>query len=347
MPAPGATFAAQTPTSASATAEQKAVRALEEEYRLAKVQGDVASLERLLDDAVVSTNQMGTMRDKAELLELSKASRVDLLSVDSADVRISGDLATVTGKQTEVNAAGAEPVLYTRIWRKAGSTWRLFSVTQFRDPNPTSLADGSNVYAVAPRRALRFEYELYRNDALLGRPSVSTVSGERWRLQIPGEPPVTATASIAGEDAISLTLVPGRSSAPVPMLTLRGAEPADASWTSGTSTYRIRIRSVAIPTPSRVGPVRIGGDIRRPEIVHRVDPVYPQVAKDANVSGMVIVEIVIDETGAVSNAQIIRSVPMLDAAALDAVRQWRYTPTLLNGQTVSVITSVNITFATR
>ena len=97
--------------------------------------------------------------------------------------------------------------------------------------------------------------------------------------------------------------------------------------------------------PARAGPV--GGDVRRPELVKRVDPIYPQAAKDAHVSGMVIVELVVDEVGNVTDAKIVRSVPMLDAAALDAVRQWQYTPTLLNGSPVKLAMSVNVTFATR
>ena len=99
----------------------------------------------------------------------------------------------------------------------------------------------------------------------------------------------------------------------------------------------------AAPPPA--APVRVGGDIKRPEILKRVDPVYPAIAKAARVSGMVIVEAIIARDGSIKDAKVIRSVPMLDQAALDAVQQWRYTPTLLNGQPVEVIMSVNVTFA--
>jgi protein TonB len=60
---------------------------------------------------------------------------------------------------------------------------------------------------------------------------------------------------------------------------------------------------------------------------------------------MVIIEATIARDGTIKNAKVIRSVPMLDQAALDAVNQWRYTPTLLNNQPVEVIMSVNVTFA--
>jgi protein TonB len=97
--------------------------------------------------------------------------------------------------------------------------------------------------------------------------------------------------------------------------------------------------------PPPPAPVRVGGDIRRPEKIKHVDPVYPSIAKAARVSGMVIVEATIATDGSVRGARVIRSVPMLDQAALDAVAQWRYTPTLLNGQPVEVVMSVNVTFA--
>jgi len=103
--------------------------------------------------------------------------------------------------------------------------------------------------------------------------------------------------------------------------------------------------TIVAPKPPPQSPVRIGGDVRRPEKIKHVDPVYPAIAKAARVSGMVIVEATIATDGSVRGARVIRSVPMLDQAALDAVNQWRYTPTMLNSQPVEVIMSVNVTFA--
>ena len=102
---------------------------------------------------------------------------------------------------------------------------------------------------------------------------------------------------------------------------------------------------IVAPQAAPNAPVRVGGDIRRPEKVRHVDPVYPPIAKHARVAGMVIVEATIGADGSVRGAKVIRSVAMLDRAALDAVTQWRYTPTLLNGQPVEVIMSVNVIFA--
>jgi len=92
-------------------------------------------------------------------------------------------------------------------------------------------------------------------------------------------------------------------------------------------------------------PLRIGGDIAEPKKISDVRPVYPQEARDARVQGIVILEITIDPQGEVSDAHVLRSVPMLDEPALDAVQQWRFTPTVLNGQPVSVVMTVTVNFS--
>ncbi|MGH9236580.1 MAG: energy transducer TonB [Vicinamibacterales bacterium] len=96
----------------------------------------------------------------------------------------------------------------------------------------------------------------------------------------------------------------------------------------------------AVPPP----PVRPGGVVRSPQKVHHVAPLYPPIAQQAKISGVVILEALIAEDGSVRDVKVLRSVPLLDAAATDAVRQWRFTPTLLNGVPVQVIMSVTVTF---
>ena len=90
--------------------------------------------------------------------------------------------------------------------------------------------------------------------------------------------------------------------------------------------------------------VRVGGDIKEPKKIKDVKPVYPEAAKAAGVQGIVIIEIIIGTDGAVNEAKVLRSVPELDRAAIDAVMQWKYTPTLLNGEPVKVIMTVTVTF---
>ena len=101
------------------------------------------------------------------------------------------------------------------------------------------------------------------------------------------------------------------------------------------------------PPPPPREPVRIGGQIRSPQKTHDVRPAYPQLALAARVQGIVIIEATIGADGRVINARVLRSVPLLDQAALDAVRQWEYAPTTLNGVAVPVIMSVTVTFTLR
>ena len=90
--------------------------------------------------------------------------------------------------------------------------------------------------------------------------------------------------------------------------------------------------------------MRVGSGIRTPQKVVDVAPVMPPEAVQANIRGVVIVEVVIAPDGAVRDAKILRSIPLLDRAALDAVAKWRYEPTLLNGVPVPVIIVVAVNF---
>jgi protein TonB len=98
------------------------------------------------------------------------------------------------------------------------------------------------------------------------------------------------------------------------------------------------------PPPPPPAPVRVGGNIKQPTKVKDVKPVYPAIAQSARVQGVVIIEATIGPNGAVQEAKVLRSIPLLDAAALDAVKQWQFTPTLLNGVPVPVIMTVTVNF---
>jgi TonB family protein len=105
--------------------------------------------------------------------------------------------------------------------------------------------------------------------------------------------------------------------------------------------------SAMTTTASRGQVVRVGGDIKEPRKIKDVRPVYPDDALAARIQGVVILEAVIAPSGSVSDARVLRSVPGLDQAAVDAVRQWEFTPTLLNGVPVAVIMTVTVNFTLR
>ena len=98
------------------------------------------------------------------------------------------------------------------------------------------------------------------------------------------------------------------------------------------------------PAPAPTGPIRPGGKVKYPEKVRDVRPVYPQMAILSRVEGRVIIEATIGVDGRVKDARIVRSKQLLDRAALDAVEQWVFSPTLLNGVPVPVLISIIVDF---
>ena len=101
------------------------------------------------------------------------------------------------------------------------------------------------------------------------------------------------------------------------------------------------------PPPPSPRPMRLHSGIVPPRKVVDVAPVYPAIAQQARRDGIVILETVIDAKGVVESVRVLRPVPLLDQAAVDAVRQWRFTPALLNGEAVPVVMTVTVNFTLR
>jgi len=98
------------------------------------------------------------------------------------------------------------------------------------------------------------------------------------------------------------------------------------------------------PPPPTTPILRQGGNVKAPKKIRDVAPVYPAIAQAARVQGVVILEAVIDVDGRVTDLRVLRSVPLLDQAAIDAVRQWVFTPTLLNNEPVRIVMTVTVAF---
>ena len=99
------------------------------------------------------------------------------------------------------------------------------------------------------------------------------------------------------------------------------------------------------PPPPTRGPVRIGGQIEAPALIRRVEPFYPPLAVQAHLQGMVILVAIIDREGKVEDVTVLRSAgPLLDREALLAVRQWRYSPLVLNGIRERFTLTVTLSF---
>jgi len=103
---------------------------------------------------------------------------------------------------------------------------------------------------------------------------------------------------------------------------------------------------VAPPAPVEPRPQRIrqGGEVEDALLVNRVVPEYPAIARTAHVSGMVVLHAIISKEGAVKELTYVSGPPLLVKAAMDAVRQWRYRPTMLDGEPVEVETTIQVVF---
>ena len=104
---------------------------------------------------------------------------------------------------------------------------------------------------------------------------------------------------------------------------------------------------VAPPSPPAAPPktpLRVGGVVQEAKLVRKVSPLYPDIARRARISGSVLLEVTVDEEGNVSDVKVLQGHPILSAEAVRAVRQWKYTPTLLNGEPLPVIAAVTVEF---
>lgn len=136
---------------------------------------------------------------------------------------------------------------------------------------------------------------------------------QQWQYAAPAEGPIAFTVTV-----------------PV------GAQATDAAASGTRAAPDGAVLSDGVP--------RVGGEIKPPIKVHHVSPVYPPDAQAARVQGVVILETRIEGDGTVSQVRVLRSVPMLDESAVEAVRQWRFTPTLLDGRPTPLIMTTTVNF---
>lgn len=166
----------------------------------------------------------------------------------------------------------------------------------------------------APRPALAVE-----TPAAVPLEAPSGVEAESMRLD---DAPRDGAAVSAGVDAATDGVASGVADGTSSGSSVEAAAPAEAS-----------------------GPFRVGDGIARPRKIKDVKPVYPQPAMASQAMGTVLIEATIGADGKVHNARVLRSVAALDQAALDAVRQWEYEPSRLNGVAVAVTMVIVVTFS--
>ena len=174
-------------------------------------------------------------------------------------------------------------------------------------------------------------------------------------LQAPSSAPTVESSSQGGTSQERPSeLLPAE---PIPVSRRQARPPVeeDAPTVSSSPTLQFRGTKPPDPPPSN-GPVdatndagsqrlRVGGVIPAPQKLFDVRPVYSENAQAAGIQGTIILGVVIGEDGAVTETVVLRSIPELDQAAVDAVRQWRFEPTLVNGEPVEVEMNVTVQFS--
>ncbi len=178
-----------------------------------------------------------------------------------------------------------------------------------------------------------------------------------YMLVAPAPPPPPAarvpTSAVNTERAAAAPNAPG--SAPDTIRTDTTPPAGDAMPDTGTPTSGIpeglgllpidrpTVPVIADP-PRQTGPVRLADLPVSPRKIVDARPLYPDIARSARVEGTVIMEAVLGTNGRVTQLRVLQSVPLLDQAATDAVRQWRYTPSLYGGRPVSVLMTITVRF---
>ena len=156
------------------------------------------------------------------------------------------------------------------------------------------------------------------------------------QITSPAKAPLEAPADIRPESIIEFSQSRGPD----------GAGDLDGSALGITGSVGPPVAALPPPPPPQPRPpVRPGGQIQPPRRIVNVAPVYPSIAQAARVEGIVEIDALIGEDGRVRNAKVIKGKPLLNEAALTAVRQWVFTPTRLNGEPVAVIMTVTVVFS--
>ena len=227
-----------------------------------------------------------------------------------------------------------DPIKESEIVLSISDEWRLAAPT---DHKPLLLAAMVHMARADLARNLPAEAIVHLDKAL-------DVLGEAEKIG-PSDPATRASRLAILKQRIPLTADPQERERLTEELKAGAREFSMTAQSGGVASGSSAIAPPPTPTPPfPANAVRVGGNVKPPTKIRSVDPIWPPVAQQARVQGVVILEVLIDEGGKVSDARVLRSIPLLDQAAIDAVRQWEFETTLLNGQPVPVIMTVTVQF---
>lgn len=184
--------------------------------------------------------------------------------------------------------------------------------------------------------------ETVKHPSRSGSVRITAISGP---LQVFTAPAKVPGRVVTGDEATAIPLLPDSTGA--------AAVASDYGIQGGTGDSIQMIPKLSPPASTRPKeiaaaakprPVPVGGKVQAAKLIKQVIPPYPALAKQARISGIVRLAAVIAQNGTIEQLQVISGHPLLIPAALEAVRQWTYQPTLLNGEPVQIITQIDVNF---
>jgi TonB family protein len=252
--------------------------------------------------------------------------------------------------------------------QKTAEATRLYQMAMADDANLTSARERLTALVGAEKVDVRAEegHGLLRETRTIAVKNAYGVEGfaEYWILLSPG-PTVRGVKFVTGDEELKafekdLEGVAFPDSFPE-ATELRLLRRGRLSCTHGAADCKLQLISsvgagteeIAATAPSVAGEaggltgfrIRIGGNVQAAKLLNRVQPAYPALARQTKVSGVVRMHVIIGKDGKVEQLEVISGHPLLVQSALDAVRQWVYSPTLLEGKPVEVETEIDVTFA--
>jgi protein TonB len=210
-------------------------------------------------------------------------------------------------------------------------------------PSPASESASQRVSTPSPAPAIA----VHTTEVVPSRPGKSIPSENKPNASTKEKAPSAAPAVPDMFGALNAHPVSSARATEGPREAAPSIDPGMAAGSETSALPALGASSVTLAPPAQPvpdGPVSVGGEVKPPKVVSAALPVYPAIARQANVEGNVVVRVVIDKAGNVSDVHAISGPPLLRQAAVDALRQRKYEPSRLNGQPISIEMLVTIQF---
>jgi len=254
------------------------------------------------------------------------------------------------GNQTDSNPSNAAPATLNRVrvspGAAAGNLTHKVLPEYPREAKENRIQGQVQLCVIIDRQGQVKNVQTVSGHPYLVPAATDAVKQWRYKPYLLNREPVEVETTVV----VNFNLAPPPDSAssittsPPPRLPQIVPQPAQGTPTAATVPASNLINHAAAGVPQKIDRVRVSGGVAESHLIHKVIPEYPEQAKQSRIQGTVILRAVIDKSGNIIELTPISGHPMLVPTAVDAVRQWRYSPYILNGDPVEVETTVTVNF---